>query len=71
MKKWLVLLSVVALSVFGVGCDQDDMDEFSDAMKDAGAKVGDAIEDTTKSLGDEMEAGKQRMRDAAKDIEEN
>ena len=70
MKRWMALAGVVALSLFGVGCDEDDIDAFSETMKDVGDKAAGAIEDTTKSLGDNIEAGKQNMRDAAKDIEE-
>lgn len=69
MKKWFVLMGIVALSVFGMGCEQEDIDSFSESVKDAGSRVGEAIEDTTKSLGDNIEAGKQGMRDAAEDIE--
>jgi hypothetical protein len=69
MKKWIVMLGIVSLSVFGMGCDQEDIDKMSDSLKDAGNKVGEAIEDTTKSLGDNIEAGKKGMQDAAEDIE--
>lgn len=71
MKRWLVLMGIAALSAFGVGCDQEDIDSFSESVKDAGSKAAEAIEDTTKSLGDNIESGKQNMRDAAKEIEEN
>ena len=65
MRKFLILLGVVGLSMFGVGCEsepdtpseklQDIGDEMGDAMEDVGDEIGDAAEDVGDAIEDAVD----------------
>ena len=61
MRKFLIMLSVVGLSMFGVGCDSEPdtpsekLEEIGDELGDAAEEVGDEIGDAAEEVGDAIE----------------
>lgn len=52
MRRFLVALSVIALPLFGLGCEVDDEpDTVGEGIEEFGEDMGDAVDD----VGDETE----------------
>ena len=54
MRKFLILLGVVGLSMFGVGCESEP-DTPGEKLQDIGDEMGDAMEDVSDTVEDAVD----------------
>lgn len=56
MKKLLIALGLVALPMFGIGCEaQEESDTFGDQVEETGEEVGEEVEEFGEDTEDAVE----------------